>query len=116
MPSHQSCSHSPIPRRYSEGCTTSGVGICTERLEATERTETSGCSALIVCNESRGMVGTSSACTESAVTICVDASILDLAAPASGTEPLSYVLYGVLCVLSPAGSVALLALKRMPSA
>src|ERR1700692_4118204 len=70
MPSHQTCHHSPRLRRYSVGCTTNGAGKRTARVAAVERTATSGCNALSVCSELNGIVGTSSACTESAVTIC----------------------------------------------
>src|SRR5216684_367536 len=72
MPSHQTCSHSPRLRRYSEGWTTSGTGSRTERVAATERTATSGSSVLSVCNDPNGMVGTSSDCTEGALTMCED--------------------------------------------
>src|SRR5579884_1188149 len=70
MPSFQICHHSLKLRRYSAGCTTSGVGILTSDVDSVECTEISGCRALMVCNDSNGIVGTSSACTESAITIC----------------------------------------------
>src|SRR6266566_76465 len=68
MPSHHTCSHSPRLRRYSDGCTTSGAGSRTDCVASTERTETAGSSVLSVCSDPKGIVGTSSACTDSAVT------------------------------------------------
>src|SRR2546421_2164725 len=69
MPSHHTSSHSIAVRRYSDGGATSGGERCTERVVATERTATSGSRALTVCSDPNGIVGTSSACTDAAVTI-----------------------------------------------
>src|SRR5579875_1627941 len=83
MPSHQICTHSPKLRLYSSGCATSGTGMLTSVVAATECTATSGCKALIVSNDSRGIVGISSDGTDSALTIWVDALIFPGAAVVS---------------------------------
>src|SRR5579859_4507012 len=70
MPSHHTWSQSPMLRRYSAGCTTRGAGRRTDCVAATEWTETSGSSVLSLCSGPKGMVGTSSACTDAAVTTC----------------------------------------------
>jgi len=49
--------------------------MLTARVEATEWIEISGCSVLSVCSGPNGMVGTSSACTESAATICEEDTV-----------------------------------------
>jgi len=53
-----------------------GVGNWIALLVATERTATSGCNALTVWNDPRGIVGISSDCTDSAVTICAEVTAL----------------------------------------
>src|SRR5579864_5663449 len=70
MPSHQINSHSQRLRWYSDGGATSGTGVITAGDEAREWTETSGRSSLTICSDSKGMVGTSSGCTDSGMTTC----------------------------------------------
>src|SRR5260370_41259955 len=65
-PSLQIRNHSLMLRRYSAGCTTSGWSTVAVEGAVTARTETSGWSVLSVWSESNGIVGTSSACTDSA--------------------------------------------------
>src|SRR5437660_12771612 len=71
IPSRQICIHSLVLRRYSVGCITRGAGRLTSTVEATGRTAMAGCISLIVSSELNGIVGTSSACTDSAVTTWV---------------------------------------------